>query len=119
MSIRIASLGKVDQRPGERVLLVTRWATKWVRKYVAQSPTWFQVKDLAPSARLLSAFQRNRIEWDEFAKRYEEEMKAPKSRDLIRRIREYSRDHDVVLVCYCREEKRCHRGLLKSILMKR
>jgi len=116
MSIRLASLGKLDQRPGEKVFLVTRWATRWIRKYVAQSPTWFQIPDLAPSVRLLTAFQRNRIEWKEFAKRYREEMKEPKPRDLIRRLRRYAEDHDVVLVCYCREEARCHRKLLKEII---
>jgi uncharacterized protein YeaO (DUF488 family) len=116
MSIRTAALGKVDPHFGEYVFLITRWVSRWVKAYIKKNPRWFHVPDLAPSLKLLSALKKSQISWDEYAEGYREEMKSPRAQDLIRRLRKFGDGLDVVLVCYCVDEKHCHRSILLELL---
>lgn len=116
MSIRTAALGKINPHWGEYVIMVTRWVNPWLRAYIKKNERWLHIPDLAPSVKLLSALKKSQIGWDEYAEGYREEMKSPRAQDLIRRLRKFGDWLDVVLVCYCADEKRCHRGILKELL---
>lgn len=116
MGIRIAALGKVDPHYGEYVILVTRWVNPWMETYIKKTKRWLHIPDLAPSRELLSALKKSQIHWDEYAARYREEMKSPRAQDLIRRLRGFGDWLDVVLVCYCADEKHCHRSILLELL---
>ncbi len=116
MSIRTAALGKANPHWGEYVIMITRWVNPWLEEYIKKTKRWLHVPDLAPSVKLLSALRKSEIHWDEYARRYREEMKSPRAQDLIRRLRKFGDWLDVVLVCYCADEKHCHRSILLELL---
>ncbi len=70
--------------------------------------------DLGPSRELLRAYRSGGIGWEEFARRYREEM-ADRP-DLLAGYREAGSQETITLLCGCPEEDRCHRGLLKDML---
>lgn len=87
--------------------------------------------NLGPSEALLHAFKEKKISWDEFAKRYEEELfesseafdqanpqiKNHGQKFTLRLLQELAKRSPITLLCVCPEEtKECHRHLLKKIL---
>ena len=80
---------------------------------------WFP--ELAPSEELLKAGQAAQDEksWRTFVRRYRAEMKpAAKSRtlDLLAAL---SRQTNFSVGCYCADEQRCHRSILRELLAER
>lgn len=73
-------------------------------------------KELGPSAELLGGFRRGEVAWEEFERRYVEEMRAKP--DLLATWMERGREEDVTLLCGCKDESRCHRLLLKKLLQR-
>jgi uncharacterized protein YeaO (DUF488 family) len=75
--------------------------------------------DLAPSARLVSyalsePFTAQR--WKSYARRYRREMYDPPRRRLIALLAALSSRTDFSIGCYCADESRCHRSLLRELL---
>jgi uncharacterized protein YeaO (DUF488 family) len=72
------------------------------------SPTWDLVID----------FKRNKIQWAE----YEQKYKLLISRRLKMRKKEFdelmnlAKRTDIVLTCFCKDERFCHRRLAKEII---
>lgn len=99
-------------------ILVTRYRPRGVRK---EDETWdVWRKDLSPSAELLSAFQGKSgeaIPWSEFARRYKREMKAQQA--ALRELATEVASGTVTLLCAssCEDEKRCHRSVLRELLL--
>ena len=71
--------------------------------------------DLGPSRELLQTYRRGGMEWEVFARRYQEEMAS--QRELVARYREQGRRETLTLLCGCPDEARCHRGLLREMLV--
>ena len=89
-------------------------------------------KRLAPSAELLDAFHGKQragrrlvgkvaqLEWPEYRRRFLDEMGAPAAQAALDEIARWSADGKVVtLLCYCEEEERCHRSLVRDLLAAR
>lgn len=75
--------------------------------------------DLAPSAPLVSwALSKpwTDARWAQYARRYRAEMRAPAAQRLIALLAALSRQTDVSVGCYCADEARCHRSLLRALL---
>ena len=86
--------------------------------------------NLGPSEELLRQFQSGKVTWNEFSRRYRNElfedgMPARKNRTIqnhgqkftLRLLQLLARKQPVTLMCHCAEEERhCHRHLLHSIL---
>jgi uncharacterized protein YeaO (DUF488 family) len=74
--------------------------------------------DLAPSEGLVrQALQASDSrEWRAFARRYRAEMKRP---DLLEFLAALSRRTNLSVGCYCADESRCHRSILKQLLRDR
>ena len=75
--------------------------------------------DLAPSAELFSWIRSAPItvdRWKTFARRYAREMQAPAAQRLIALLALLSQGADFSVGCYCEDESRCHRSLLKTML---
>jgi uncharacterized protein YeaO (DUF488 family) len=94
---------------GFRLLVMRLWP-RGVRKDTVDA--W--EPDLGPSRDLLSAFRRGRIEWEELARRYVDEMGG--RQELLERYRELARSRTVTLLCSCQDESHCHRTLLRAVL---
>ncbi len=91
-------------------LLVMRFWPRGIRGEKVEA--W--EKRLAPSAELVKEWKTNRIAWNEFTRRYREEMKG--QTEVLEEWRLKARRQTVTLLCGCREEETCHRSLLARII---
>jgi uncharacterized protein YeaO (DUF488 family) len=75
--------------------------------------------ELAPSASLLSWVQSAPLDdrrWATFARRYRAEMKRPDAARLLTLLAALSATGHLSVGCYCVDETRCHRSLLRELL---
>ena len=74
--------------------------------------------ELAPSDALVKVALRASGEraWQGFVKRYRGEMKRPSAARLLGLLAALSRDTTFAVGCYCADEDRCHRSVLKDLL---
>jgi uncharacterized protein YeaO (DUF488 family) len=83
---------------------------------------WFDVwlPSLAPSARLIATVPdvADTEAWRKFASRYELEMRRPEPRHLLDALAALSHRANFSVGCYCEDERRCHRSILRRILKK-
>jgi len=54
--------------------------------------------------------------WRSFARRYLAEMKKPAQRRLLALLAALSQQTNLSVGCYCDDESRCHRSLLRELL---
>jgi uncharacterized protein YeaO (DUF488 family) len=122
MSVRIVRLGTPrDPDEGLRIGTVRR-PPRAVRKQDYAARNYFDVwlPELAPSAPLVSlalseSFTPQR--WAVFQRRYRREMRQPAAQRLIALLAALSSQANFSLGCYCEDETRCHRSLLKRLLI--
>lgn len=122
MPIRVIRLGTPRLRNEGLRLGTVRRPPRGVRKEDYASKDYFDVwlPDLAPTAPLVSfalsePFTEKR--WKTYAKRYRREMSTPQARRLIALLAALSRESDFSIGCYCPDESRCHRSLLRDLLI--
>ncbi|WP_027861447.1 DUF488 domain-containing protein [Marmoricola sp. URHB0036] len=74
--------------------------------------------ELAPSAELVSfaLAAETDAQWATFTRRYRKEMSTPTARHLLDLVAALSRDSDMAVGCYCEDETRCHRSVLRELL---
>lgn len=78
---------------------------------------WFI--DLAPSKLLDEKLDRGLINWNEFSDLYKQEMNNTFSKSKIKWIKEYSKNKDIVILCFEEESiSKCHRHILKEMIEK-
>ena len=122
MSVRIVRLGTPrDPDEGLRIGTVRR-PPRAVRKQDYAARNYFDVwlPELAPSAPLVSwalsePFTPQR--WDVYRRRYRREMRQPTAKRLIALLAALSSQTNFSVGCYCEDETRCHRSLLKGLLI--
>ncbi|MCG6942211.1 MAG: DUF488 family protein [Thiohalocapsa sp.] len=86
--------------------------------------------NLGPSEQLLHAFLEERIDWPEFKRRYKAELWADGGADggnaviknhgqkfTLRLIKHLAEQQDVTLMCHCENPDRCHRTVLKDVIL--
>jgi uncharacterized protein YeaO (DUF488 family) len=79
--------------------------------------TW--LPDLAPSAELVAAALAagdDAAAWRRFERRYRAEMKQPAASRLLDMLSLMSRHANFSVGCYCEDESRCHRSILRELL---
>jgi uncharacterized protein YeaO (DUF488 family) len=115
MAIRIIRLGSPRAADEGLRLGTVRRPPRGVRKadYARRDYYDLWLPDLAPSARLVAQAQKD---WPGFAKAYRREMKAGAAERLIELLAALSRDADFSVGCYCEDEERCHRSILRELL---
>ena len=121
MAIRIVRLGS-PRTPGEGLRLGTvRRPPRGVPKAEHASRDFYDVwlPDLAPSENLVKEALHASDEraWRSFAKRYRAEMKRPEATRLLVLLAALSHQTNLSVGCYCAEEARCHRSVLKALLL--
>ena len=121
MAIRIVRLGS-PRIPGEGLRLGTvRRPPRGVPKAEHASRDFYDVwlPDLAPSESLVKKALHASDEraWRGFAKRYRAEMKRPEATRLLVLLAALSHQTNLSVGCYCVEEARCHRSVLKALLL--
>jgi uncharacterized protein YeaO (DUF488 family) len=123
MSVRIVRLGSPrTSREGLRIGTV-RHPPRGVPKRELPARDFYDVwlPELAPSAELVKRAKSAESErdWQSFAKRYRREMAAPERSRLLDLLAALSKDADFAVGCYCADEARCHRSVLRELLAER
>jgi len=121
MAVRIVRLGSSRTR-GEGLRIGTvRRPPRGVPKEKFASEDWYDVwfPTLAPSLETMKIgiAAKTPAEWARFTTRYRREMAAPDARHAIALLAALSRDTDFSVGCYCENESRCHRSVLRELLI--
>jgi len=76
---------------------------------------------LSPSADLVAAAQRaaNDKAWRAFARKFRAEMNRPDAARLLDLLAALSHQTNFAIGCYCEDEARCHRSVLKTLFAER
>lgn len=67
---------------------------------------------LGPSPVLIGDYYKRRLPWDEFERRYLEEMRASRTKGLVRMLARTAVKSDITLLCIENSPAKCHRRLL-------
>lgn len=123
MSVRIVRLGSA-RAEGEGLRIGTvRRPPRGVPKSEFATQNWYDVwyPNLAPSAALMQAGRaaNTQAEWDRFAKAYRAQMATPDNSRSLDLLAALSHGADFSVGCYCEDESRCHRSLLRDLLSAR
>jgi uncharacterized protein YeaO (DUF488 family) len=121
MSVRVIRLGTPRlAREGTRVGTVRR-PPRGVPKSEFSKQNWYDVwfPNLAPSAATMKLGQSatSAAQWLAFARKYKAEMAAPGAKHDIELLAVLSHTTDFSVGCYCEHEERCHRSILKQLLI--
>ena len=123
MSVRIVRLG-TPREPGEGTRIGTvRRLPRGVRKERYAADDWFDVwyPELSPSAGLVDKARAAATDkdWDGFVRAFRKEMEQPASRRTLDLLAALSHGADFSVGCYCEDEARCHRSVLRALLAER
>lgn len=124
MAIRVVRLG-TSRAHGEGLRLGTvRRPPRGVPKAQLASRDFYDVwvPEAAPSEALLKSARQSvddESKWKMFVRRYRSEMKRPEAARLLDLLAALSHGTDFSVGCYCENEARCHRSILRSLLEER
>ena len=119
--IRVVRLGsRRAAREGLRLGTVRR-PPRGVKKsdYARRDFYDLWLPELAPSPKLFSwALSQawTDARWTRYKRAYEKEMQTPAAQRLLALLAALSRDTNLSLGCYCEDEARCHRSILRELL---
>lgn len=120
MTIRVVQLGSPRAR-GEGVRIGTvRRPPRGVPKSEHGTRDFYDVwlPELAPSEALVKVALKaaDARAWGAFEKRYRAELKRPEALRLLQLFVALSRQTSFSVGCYCEDEARCHRSVLRALL---
>src|SRR5690242_20744566 len=122
MAVRVVKLGEPRSANEGLRLGTVRRPPRGVRKeeYAAQNFFDVWLPELAPSAPLVSWALSERYtdkRWSRYERAYRSEMKKPPASRLIALLAALSQQTDFSIGCYCESESRCHRSILRELLV--
>jgi uncharacterized protein YeaO (DUF488 family) len=123
MAIRVVRLGSeraADE--GTRIGTVRR-PPRGVPKSDFASGNWYDVwyPNLAPSVETMKLGQsaETPAQWNAFTRRYRAEMATPDNARNLDLLATLSHRSDFSVGCYCEHEARCHRSVLRELLIEK
>lgn len=125
MAISVVRLGSPRQsKEGLRIGTVRR-PPRGVRKedYAAKNiyDLWFP--NLSPSEALLREASSlplgDEKSWKRFKRKFQAEMKSPQASRDLDLLAALSHQTNFAIGCYCEDESRCHRSILRTLLQAR
>ncbi|MBG9390321.1 DUF488 domain-containing protein [Caenimonas aquaedulcis] len=123
MSIRIVRLG-TPRSPDEGPRLGTvRRPPRGVPKSEFGKRDFYDtwLPNLSPTAELMAqglAAETDK-DWAAFSRKFKAQMKQPDASHVLDLLAALSHTSSFSLGCYCEEESRCHRSLLRALLSER
>jgi uncharacterized protein YeaO (DUF488 family) len=123
MAIRIVRLGTA-RVPNEGLRIGTvRRPPRGVPKSEFASGNWYDVwfPNLAPAAETVKLGQASDSprQWAVFSRRYRAEMAVPDNARILDLLAALSHEANFSVGCYCEDESRCHRSILRQLLLDR
>jgi uncharacterized protein YeaO (DUF488 family) len=123
VTIRIVRLGTARvPAEGLRIGTVRRPPRGILKKDYASKDfydVWLPI--LAPSPKTVkqALAARSTLQWNRFVKKYRSEMAATTPRSVLDLLAALSHRADFSVGCYCVDESRCHRSVLRELLRER
>jgi uncharacterized protein YeaO (DUF488 family) len=123
MAVKIVRLGSPrEEGEGLRIGTVRR-PPRGVRKEEYSSKNIYDVwfPNLSPSELLLKEARAAKDEksWKAFKRKFLAEMKLPGASKDLDLLAALSHRTNISIGCYCKDESRCHRSILRELLAKR
>lgn len=120
MAVRVLKLGS-ERVDGEGLRIGTvRRPPRGVPKTEFSSQNWYDVwyPNLSPSPETmkLGKAASTDSEWRAFMKKYRAEMATPENSRTLDLLAALSHQTDFSVGCYCENEDRCHRSVLRMLL---
>ena len=121
MAVRVVRLGSA-RAPDEGTRIGTvRRPPRGVPKAEFAAQDWYDVwfPNLAPSAETvkLALQAETPAQWTAFVRKYRAEMATPDNSHAIELLAALSRQTHFSVGCYCENEARCHRSILRALLL--
>jgi len=123
MTVHIVQLGTPRAKDeGVRIGTVRR-PPRGVPKEKFASQNWYDVwyPNLAPSVEAMKQAQaaETPTQWAAFVKKFRSEMALPDAARSLDVLAALSRTSRFSVGCYCDDEARCHRSVLRALLLER
>lgn len=123
MAVRIVRLG-TDRIRAEGLRLGTvRRPPRGIPKSDYASKNYYDLwlPTLAPSPETvtLALTGRSQAQWNRFVRKYRREMSVTAARSTLDLLAALSHQADFSVGCYCADESRCHRSVLRELLLER
>ena len=123
MAIRIVRLGS-DRHRGEGLRIGTvRRPPRGIRKSEYATKNFYDVwlPTLAPSPEVVrqGLAAATDADWKRFVRSFRREMAVPGPRSALDLLAALSHVTDLSVGCYCSDESRCHRSVLRELLLER
>ena len=123
MSIRIVQLGS-PRAPGEGLRIGTvRRPPRGVPKAEFGTRDYYDVwlPNLSPSAELVAEAKAaaSPADWEKFERKFRKEMNDSDASKVLDLLAALSKQTDFSVGCYCEDENRCHRKILRQLLNER
>lgn len=120
--IRIVRLGSPRAREEGIRLGTVRRPPRGVPKAEFAERDYYDVwlPELSPDAETVSAAMHGEwspAKWKKFVAAYTREMSAPAPKHLIATLAALSHQTSFSVGCYCEDETRCHRSILRDLLI--
>ena len=120
MTVRVVRLG-TPRASGEGTRIGTvRRPPRGVPKSEHSTGNWYDVwlPNLAPTADSVKAAlaATTPAQWSAFARKYRAEMTKPENRRVIELLAALSHHANFSVGCYCADDSRCHRSILRALL---
>jgi uncharacterized protein YeaO (DUF488 family) len=120
MVVRIVRLGSARSKAEGIRIGTVRLPPRGVPKAEFSSQDWYDVwfPTLAPSLETMKAAQKATTakQWAAFIRKYRAEMSTPEKRHALALLAALSQRTDFSVGCYCEDESRCHRSVLRALL---
>lgn len=112
--VRVVRLGSPRARGEGPRLGTVRRPPRGVKKTDYARRNFYDVwlPELSPSPKVIAMAD----DWGRFVKAYRREMKAPAAQRLLALLAHLSQKADFSVGCYCADERRCHRSVLRELL---
>ena len=123
MPIRIVRLGS-DRAADEGLRIGTvRRPPRGVPKSEFASQNWYDLwfPNLSPSPELVkeALAAESERDWAAFAKKFRAEMASPDNARTLDLLAALSHQTNFSVGCYCADESRCHRSILRALLIEK
>jgi uncharacterized protein YeaO (DUF488 family) len=120
VTIRVVRLGSA-RAEGEGIRIGTvRRPPRGVPKSEFAARNWYDVwfPNLAPSVETMKLAQRAETpaQWAAFMRKYRAEMSTPGASHALELLAALSQGSNFSVGCYCEDEARCHRSVLRALL---
>ncbi|MCX7891513.1 MAG: DUF488 family protein [Burkholderiales bacterium] len=120
MAVRIVRLGTPRAKDEGLRIGTVRRPPRGVPKSAFASQDWYDVwfPNLSPSPETMAAGQSAKTgrEWAAFTRKFRAEMNEPAASRDLDLLAALSHHANFSVGCYCEDESRCHRSVLRALL---